>query len=97
MSEFTPLREAVDTLASRTPSPDFGELKRRATRRGRRRVAMVAAATAAVIAGSALAVTGLEDDRRTAPVVQPANPGPAAPNGWVAVDAYQGRRLVTST
>ena len=88
MSEFTPLREAVDTLASRTPSPDFGQLKRRAARRGRRRVVMVAAATAAVIAGSALAVTGLEDGRRTAPVVQP-NPGPA-PNGWVAVDAYQG-------
>ena len=88
MSEFTPLREAVDNLASRSPSPDFGQLKRRATRRGRRRVAMVAAATAAVVAGSALAVTGLEDGRRTAPVVQP-NPGPA-PNGWVAVDAYQG-------
>jgi hypothetical protein len=67
MSEFTPLREAVDTLARRTSSPDFGELKRRATRRGRRRIAMVAAAaTAAVIAGSALAVTGL-GDRRTAP------------------------------
>ena len=53
MSEFTPLRAAVDTLAGRTPSPDFRELKRRATRRGRRRVAIVAAATAAVIAGSA--------------------------------------------
>ena len=93
MSEFTPLREAVDTLASRTPSPDFGELKRRATRRGRRRVAVVAAAaTAAVIAGSALAVTGLDDDRGTAPVEQPKpTPKPApAPNGWVAVDAYQG-------
>jgi Tol biopolymer transport system component len=88
MSEFTPLREAVETLASRTPSPDFGELKRRATRRGRRRVAMVAAATAAVIAGSVLAITGLDGDRQTGPVVQP-NPGPA-PNGWVAVDAYQG-------
>ena len=23
MTEFTPLRQAVDTLASRTPSPDF--------------------------------------------------------------------------
>ena len=88
MSEFTPLREAVDTLASRTPSPDFAELKRRATRRGRRRVAVVAAATAAVIAGSALALTGLDDNRRTAPVVQP-KPGPA-PNGWLAVDVYQG-------
>ena len=52
MSDFTPLREAVDTLAGRSPSPDFGELKRRATRRGRRRVAMAAAATVAVIAGS---------------------------------------------
>jgi Tol biopolymer transport system component len=88
MSEFTPLREAVDTLAGRTPSPDFGELKRRATRRGRRRVVMVAVATAAVIAGSALAITGLDDDRRPAPVEQP-KPAPA-PNGWVAVDAYQG-------
>ena len=88
MSEFMPLREAIDTLASRTPSPDFGELKRRATRRGRRRVAIVAAATAAVIAGSALALTGFDDNRRTDPVVQP-KPGPA-PNGWVAVDVYQG-------
>ena len=39
MSEFTPLREAVDALAHRAPPPDFGELERRATRRGRRRVA----------------------------------------------------------
>ena len=46
MSEFTPLREAVDTLAGRTPSPDFGDLKRRATRRGRRRLAVVAATPA---------------------------------------------------
>jgi hypothetical protein len=93
MSEFTPLREAVDTLADRALPPDFGELKRRATRRRRRRVAIVAAAaTAAVIAGSALAVTGLDDDRRTAPVEQP-KPTPKlgpAPNGWVAVDASQG-------
>ena len=91
MSEFTPLREAVDALASRTPPPDFGELQRRATRRGRRRVGMAAAALAAVIAGSALAVTGLDDDRRMDPVEQP-KPGPA-PNGWVAVAvvAYQDR------
>ena len=67
MSELTPLREAVDTLASRTSPPDFGELKTRATRRGRRRVAMVAAATAAVVAGSVLAVIGPGDDRRSAP------------------------------
>jgi hypothetical protein len=71
MSEFTPLREAVDTLASRRPSPDFGELQRRATRRGRRRVVMVAAATAVVIAGSVLAIAERDHDRRTAPVEQP--------------------------
>jgi hypothetical protein len=72
MSEFTPLREAVDTLADGALPPDFGELERRATRRGRRRVAIVAAAAiAAVIAGSVLAITGLDDDRRTAPVEQP--------------------------
>lgn len=71
MSEITPLREAVDTLASRTPSPDFSELKARANRRGRRRVAMVATASAAMIAGSALALNGLDIDRRTAPVEQP--------------------------
>lgn len=85
MSEFTPLREAVDFLASRSPSPDFGELKRRATRRGRRRLVMVAAATAAVIAASALAVTPLNDDRQSAPVEQP-KPVVAATNGWVAFD-----------
>ena len=68
MSEFTPLREAVDTLAGRRPSPDFGELKRRAARRGRQRVALVAAATVAVIAGSALVAAGLGDDRQTGPV-----------------------------
>lgn len=88
MSEFTPLREAVDALAGRILSPDFGELQRRATRRGRRRVGVVAVAAAAVIAGSALAVTGLDDDRRMDPVEQP-EPGPA-PNGWVATDADQG-------
>src|SRR4051812_25538723 len=87
MSEFTPLREAVDSLASRTPSPDFGELKRRATRRGRRRVVMVAAATAAVIAGSVLAVARVDDDRRTAPTGPP-KLGPAT-NGWIAVDGYR--------
>ena len=88
MSEFTPLRQAVDTLADRSPSPDFDELRRRATRRGRRRVVMVAVATAAVVAGSALAVSGLHEDRRTAPVEQPTiRP---APNGWVAVDAGHG-------
>jgi hypothetical protein len=71
MSEFTPLREAVDTLANRALPPDFGELTRRATWRGRRRVVMVAAATAVVVAGSVLAITGLDRDRRPAPVEQP--------------------------
>ncbi|MGH8894198.1 MAG: hypothetical protein ACRDWY_12995 [Actinomycetes bacterium] len=83
MSEFTPLREAVDSLASRTPSPDFGELKRRAARRGRRRVAMVAAATTtAVIVGSAVAVTGLDGDRRTAPPVEQPKPVVGAVPVW---------------
>ena len=68
MSEFTPLREAVDTLASRTPSPDFGELKRRASRRGRRRAAFAAVAAFAVIAGSALAATDLMATDGTGPV-----------------------------
>jgi Tol biopolymer transport system component len=91
VSEFTPLREAVDTLASRAPSPDFGELKRRASRRGRRRAAVVlaAAATAAVIAGSALAATDLRVTDGTGPVAEPqltAKPAPA-PNGWLAVGA----------
>ena len=91
MSEFTPLREAVDTLAGRSASPDFGELKRRATRRGRRRIAVVAAAAAAVIAGTAAVVTGLDGDRRTAPVDEPMpTPKPVtAPNGWVAIDDYR--------
>jgi len=71
MSELTPLREAVDTLARRAPSPDFGQLKRRASRRGRRRVATVAAVTAAVIAGSVLAVSGIDHRRAAPPVDQP--------------------------
>ena len=49
-------------------------------------------AAAVVIAGSALVLTGLDDDRGHAPV-EPPNPTPkpaTAPNGGVAVDAYQG-------
>ncbi len=98
MSEFTPLREAADTLAGRALPPDFGEIQRRATRRARRRgaaiaaatVAMVAATTAAVIAGSALSLTG-PDDRPAAPVQQP-TPTPAPPglNGWVAYGVDRG-------
>jgi hypothetical protein len=90
MSEFTPLREAVDTLASRTPSPDFGELKRRATRRGRRRVVMAAVATAAVVAGSVLGITGLEDGRRTAPVEQPKPVVGAVPVWYDAKGLHRG-------
>jgi hypothetical protein len=71
MSEFTPLREAVDTLASRAPSPDFGELKRRASRRGRRRAAIAAVAAFAVITGSALAATDLIVTDGTGPVSEP--------------------------
>jgi len=89
MSDFTPLREAVDTLVSRSTPPGFGELKRRAARRGRRRVVMVAAVTAALLAGSVLAVTGLDRDRRAAPPVEQPKIVPK-PNGWVAVDAFQG-------
>ena len=71
MSEFTPLREAVDTLASRSRFPDFGELKRRARRRGRRRAAIAAVAAFAVITGSALAATDLMVTDGTGPVSEP--------------------------
>ena len=90
MSEFTPLREAVDALAGRRPSPDFDELKRRAAQHGRRRIAMivatVAVVTTAVIGGSAFVLTDTHD-RRVA-VVEPATPTAVpAPgsNGWVSV------------
>ena len=78
MSELTPLREAIDTLAGRTSPPDFGELQRRATRRGRRRVVLVAAATAAVIVGSVLASIGPGGERRSIPVEQPSPSADAA-------------------
>jgi hypothetical protein len=92
MSEFTPLRETVDTLAERTPQPDFAELQRRATRRGRRRVVLVAAAAAAVIAGSVAAVTGLDDDRRSAPapVEQPEPVVGAGPVWYDAKGLHRG-------
>lgn len=70
MSELTSLREAVDSLAGGSLPPDFDSLRRRATRRRRTRVVLVAAAAATVV-GSTLAVTGLLDDRRAAPVEQP--------------------------
>jgi hypothetical protein len=86
MSDFTPLREAIDTLATRAPSPDFGELERRATRRGRRRVTMVAvAAVAAIVVGATVATGVLDGVDRVGPVVDPTtrspepSPAPASP------------------
>lgn len=91
MSEFTPLREELETLAARAPLPDFGELKHRVTRRRRRRRAMAVAALAAVISGYTLALTGLYDVEGIAPVERPTPPTPApAQNGWVAVNVRQG-------
>ena len=59
MSEFTPLREAVDAIASSAPAPDFDQLMRRATRRNRRRIAMFAGAVAVTVLGvSAITVGG---------------------------------------
>ena len=76
MSEFTPLREAVDALASRSPSPDFGALKRRATRRGRRRVVMVAAAGALafIAVGGGLTAGSLGGSDRLSPIGEPTTP-----------------------
>ena len=87
MSELGPLREAVETLASRAPSPDFGEIERRARRRRRRRVAMVAPAVAAVVATFALAVSGVVGVLRAPEPAAPpsAPPGPDV-NGWVALE-----------
>jgi Tol biopolymer transport system component len=92
MSDFTPLREGIDRLAGRAPLPEFGDLQRRVSRRRRtRRVAIGAAVVAAVVVGSPLALTTL-GNQRTVPADQPyPTPKPeTAPNGWVAVDAYQG-------
>lgn len=92
MSDFTPLREEVDSLAGSSPLPEFGELKRRASRRRRtRRVGIGAAVIAAVIVASPLAFAAL-DYQRTAPPVEQPKPIPksaAAPNGWIAVGTYQ--------
>lgn len=95
MSEFIPLREAIETLADRAQAPAFDELQKRATGRARRRTAVVAAATvivvalatAAVIAGTSLSLTG-QTDRATGPAPRP-NPTTApetGPNGWVALE-----------
>lgn len=69
MSELTPLREAVETLVARRPFPDFRELEVRASRRGRRRVLLVAVATVAIVAGAVLAVLDPGGGRRPEPLV----------------------------
>ena len=73
MSDFTPLREAVDTLASHAHPLDFGDLERRATRRGRRRIALVATAgVAAVILTVGIAEDALSGgEHAQGPVHQP--------------------------
>lgn len=80
MSEFTPLREAADELAGRAPAPDFDELKRRATRRGRRRVVLVSVAgiLAFIAVGGAVAAGTLGSSDQVAPIGEPTSPTPTA-------------------
>ena len=80
MSELTPLREAVDDLAGRSPSPDFSELKRRATRRGRRRVTAAAAvAVAIIVVGGGVAAGSLGGSDQPSPVGEPTTPSLESP------------------
>lgn len=76
MSEITPLREAVDELAGRSLPPEFGELRRRATARGRRRVAVGAAAAVVVLvaATATLAMGTPRGSEEPAPVGEPTTP-----------------------
>jgi hypothetical protein len=77
MSELTPLREAVETLAARTLPPDFAELQRRAARRGRRRAALgVAGGAAAVIVAVGIAGAVLSGGDRSLPPAQQPSPSP---------------------
>lgn len=78
MSELTSLRQAVDDLAARAPLPDFGDLGRRADRRGRRRVGLAAAACAAVVTGAALALPAL-DHRPATPAEAPTTSSSPSP------------------
>lgn len=86
MSELAPLREAVNALAGRTSSPDFGELERRATRRGRRRMAVVVAACtlALIAAGGGLASETLRGSDQLAPIGGPGTPSPEPPSSPLA-------------
>lgn len=80
-------REAAEAL--RAPVDVEAGLRDLHRSRQRRRFAMVAVATAAVLTCSALVVAGLDDDgRRTEPVEHPKIT--PKPNGWVAVDTYEG-------
>lgn len=79
MSELTPLREAVDALAGRSPSPDFGELERRATRRRRRRVVSVAATVASIAVAGGLAAGSLGGSDQVSPVGDPTTPPSESP------------------
>lgn len=78
MSEFTPLREIVKDLAGRSLPPDFGELQHRATRRGRRRVATIAATSLVVLvaASGAVATGTLRGTDEPAPVGEPTTSPP---------------------
>lgn len=83
MSDLTPVREAVETLAAGSSSPDFGELQRRAARRGRRRIAVgaVTGVMAVVTGGVALAFGTSSDGDRPAPVGEPTTSSSEPPPG----------------
>lgn len=82
MSEFAALREALDALASRAASPDYDELKRRATRRHRRRVVVLATAAAGFITlGGGVTASSLGGSDRLTPDDGPAAPSSPSPTG----------------
>ena len=80
MSDFTPLREAVDDLTSRTPSPNLDERERRATRRGRRRVVTVAGAVAYIAVGGGLAAGALGGSDQLSPIGETTTPSAQSPS-----------------
>lgn len=77
MSEFPLLRVAVDDLAGRSASPDFRELKRRASRRRRRRRVATVGAVAFIVVGGGLATVSL--DGRDQLIGEPATTSSASP------------------
>jgi hypothetical protein len=78
VSDFASLREVVDDLAGRSLPPDFGELRHRAVRRGRRRVALVVTTSLVALgAASGVLATGtLRGSEEPAPVGEPTTPSP---------------------